>query len=370
MKKIGFISLITIVLLILLIFLGYGPRPDIPENVKPGQEYKSSGEESIARATSELVLNSIKERYASQTLMKRDAHPHAHGCVRGGFRINSVTDPALRGGLFKTPAEYKVWIRYSNGGTKPKADIEGDIRGMGIKLMGVPGEKIQTDEKLTQDFLLISNPVLPAGEPAEYLALFRAALKGKPMSYFFGGAPWNWKLRALGIVKDIRSLEVPGVHAIRYWSTVPYKLGAAAVKYSVRPCKKSQMKMPADPSRYYLRENLKTALEKGNICLKFMVQFQKDPVKMPVEDSSVVWNEAESPFIEVAEINIPPQKFDTPAQNKFCEELTFNPWHSLPAHRPLGGINRVRKIAYDTIAKYRLEKNKVKRTEPDGNERF
>ena len=40
-----------------------------------------------------------------------------------------------------------------------------------------------------------------------------------------------------------------------------------------------------------------------------------------------------------------------------CENLSFNPWHSLPAHRPLGGINRARKVVYPALSKLRHERN-------------
>jgi hypothetical protein len=54
----------------------------------------------------------------------------------------------------------------------------------------------------------------------------------------------------------------------------------------------------------------------------------------------------------------------------FCENLAFNPWRSLPEHRPLGGINRVRKDLYQELAKFRHQRNGVSYTEPTGDENF
>ncbi len=76
---------------------------------------------------------------------------------------------------------------------------------MGIKLLGVDGPKLSADENRTQEFLLINHPVLPVGAADEYLALFQAAFAKKPMSYFLGGMPWNWKLTALQESISIRS---------------------------------------------------------------------------------------------------------------------------------------------------------------------
>ena len=60
----------------------------------------------------------------------------------------------------------------------------------------------------------------------------------------------------------------------------------------------------------------------------------------------------------------PAQTFDTPEQQAFGENLSFTPWHSLPAHRPLGGINRARKEIYRAISKQRHDLNGVFAREP------
>lgn len=371
MKKKILIGLAVFIGIIIFILIsGQGPFVDIPDNTELGKEYKKAGEDEIAQATSNLVLSSIKKLYPEGKTVLRDAHPYSHGCLKGSFQVQPGLSKELSQGLFSKPDTWPVWMRFSNGTTKNTPDTTGGIRGIGIKLMGVAGKKIQGDEKLTQDFLLITNPVLPVGDPAEYLDLFQAALAGKPMGYFFDGMPWNWKLTALKIVIDIRKKKIPNMLDIQYWSTVPFKLGNLAVKYSVKPCKKLNLKIPKNPSEHYLRDGMVEFLNEKNACFEFMVQTQKHPQKMPVEDPAIEWDEKLSAFQTVAIINIPRQKFDSPAQNRFCENLTFNPWHSLPEHRPLGGINRVRKIAYDQIASYRLNVNKVIRREPTGLETF
>ena len=66
----------------------------------------------------------------------------------------------------------------------------------------------------------------------------------------------------------------------------------------------------------------------------------------------------------VAGIRIPQQNFDSVAQRTFGENLSYTPWHSLPVHRPLGGVNRARKIVYNVISTFRHEKNGVAQVEP------
>lgn len=91
---------------------------------------------------------------------------------------------------------------------------------------------------------------------------------------------------------------------------------------------------------------------------------------MSVEDSRTEWTEAEAPFVKVATIVIPRQVFSTPAQDAFCEDLSFTPWHSLPEHRPLGGMNRVRRVVYEAISELRHTLNGTERREPSGDEVF
>ena len=91
---------------------------------------------------------------------------------------------------------------------------------------------------------------------------------------------------------------------------------------------------------------------------------------MPIEDATVAWDEAVSPFRKVATIDIPPQQFESPARMELCENLAFNPWHSLAVHRPLGGLNRARKELYRQLADFRHERNGVVYAEPTGDEAY
>ena len=51
---------------------------------------------------------------------------------------------------------------------------------------------------------------------------------------------------------------------------------------------------------------------------------------------------------------------------EYAEHLSFTPWHSLPEHRPIGGVNRIRKTVYEQISTLRHNANKTPRREPQG----
>ena len=140
--------------------------------------------------------------------------------------------------------------------------------------------------------------------------------------------------------------------------------GATAVKYSAIPHVTHPDEIPANPGPDYLRAAMVRQLAQGAVVFDFTVQLQVDASNMPIEDPGKEWQESESPFRKVATIRIPQQEFDSEAQRTFGENLSYTPWHSLPAHRPLGGINRARKIVYDAISTFRHERNNVARQEP------
>ena len=69
-------------------------------------------------------------------------------------------------------------------------------------------------------------------------------------------------------------------------------------------------------------------------------------------------------------MHIPKQTFDPPAQFDFARRLKFNPWHCLPAHRPLGNQSRARFRMYQKLSDYRQQMNQTSHLEPTGDEVF
>jgi hypothetical protein len=115
-----------------------------------------------------------------------------------------------------------------------------------------------------------------------------------------------------------------------------------------------------------LRAAMAAHLDRADAGFDFLVQL-RDPRgnrAMPVEDASVVWSDKKAKFHRVARIAIPRQEFDTPERMQFCQDLSYTPWHSLPDHRPIGGINRARKSVYEAVSRLRHDRNGAPRREP------
>jgi hypothetical protein len=74
--------------------------------------------------------------------------------------------------------------------------------------------------------------------------------------------------------------------------------------------------------------------------------------------------------VAVATLRLPCQRLDSPAQLAFAHNLSFNPWHTLAAHRPLGNQNRARRRLYQTLSTLRQAMNETPHREPTGDEVF
>src|SRR4051794_18206737 len=70
-------------------------------------------------------------------------------------------------GVFAAGSSWPVYVRFSNGSTNSQRDGEPDVRGIALKLVGVPGKKIipGLEDKKTQDFLLIPSEAFAMRTP-------------------------------------------------------------------------------------------------------------------------------------------------------------------------------------------------------------
>ena len=109
----------------------------------------------------------------------------------------------------------------------------------------------------------------------------------------------------------------------------------------------------------FLRSPLTQPLSTDRLpaCVALQIQRQDANKYRPIEDTSIEWREQDAPFETVARITLPAQDFDTPALKLQCDNLSFNPWFGIEAHRPIGGINRLRKAGYEAVSDYRHARN-------------
>jgi len=100
---------------------------------------------------------------------------------------------------------------------------------------------------------------------------------------------------------------------------------------------------------------LEETLRSQPLLFEFQVQLRTSANSMSVEDATVEWPESESSFHTVALLLIPRQAIDTEQQTAMCPQPAFNVWHATACHRPLGGINRLRREVYPISAAWRRQ---------------
>ena len=268
------------------------------------------------------------------------------GCVRCEFTVPDGLPADLRVGLFATPGSFKGHIRFANATSE--SDKDQDIRGMSIKLTGVPGANLMAGST-DHDFVLFSHPVMLASTAKEFLELLKAnEARGLRRITYFATHPKSAAIGAAAEAHHTCHLDIP------YFSATPYRFGAGkAVKYVVLPTSPRKSEKPRHLTESYLLDNMRTHLSQGDATFDFCVQLQSDPEKMPIEDAMVEWSEKDSPYRKVATIRIPSQAFESFEQMAFAEKIAFNPWSTLQEHQPIGGMNRARRLIYTELAKLR-----------------
>ncbi len=303
---------------------------------------------------------------------QRAGNTKTHGIVRAEFAVDDGLPERLRHGIFAEPKTYKAYVRFSGPGPDWPDDID-DVGFMSctVKLMGVPGAKIFPDEKYTQDFLAVTTPTFVTPDVRANAQLQRELRDSTEFFYFFNlREPHILDALMQGLWNKTQSSPLEA----QYWSCTPYLLGEGqAMQYSIRTTLTSRTRIPNLPFRpkpNYLRDAMAATLAMQDVDLDFLIQIQTDAHRMPIENAAVRWPLRLSPYVKVATIHIPRQRFDSPAQLAFANVLRYSPWHCLPAHRPLGNQNRVRWRMYSELSKLRQLMNDVQRYEPTGDEQF
>jgi hypothetical protein len=335
------------------------------------REERPPGEAEDVRRILDIIEKGYGRYAGGNYTAHRMIHGKQHGCVRARFVIHDDIPFDIKYGVLAQPGgtSFPAWIRFSNGNGNIRTDGAPDGRGMAIKLMGLQGPMLSSDEAHTQDFLLQSSPNFFARNAHDYIKFMKLGTRQNLAGAGHFVASLNpassTDLKEVGILAESGKI-ISSPLLSRYWGALPAQLGPFAVKTSVVPCPESAVK-PTLVERLehdYLRKMMREHLSENPACFIFRVQVQIDAREEPIEDATVAWDERKYPPVPVATIRIPKQEFDTKERMDFCENLSFNPWHSLSEHRPLGGLNRLRKAVYEKSSKIRHELNLRQPTEP------
>jgi len=303
---------------------------------------------------------------------ERGGNTKTQGIVRAEFIVHDDIPVHMKRGIYAKAQRFPAWVRFSGPGPYITPDIEDvGFMSISIKLMGVPGPKLMEQEQHTLDMFGVSTPTFVTPDVKANAALQIESVKNAQIFYFVNlreSHVLDLVMQSLFIKTQSSPFEAP------YFSCVPYLLGEGqAMQYSVWPKSTKRTPIPRLPLRPpddYLRQAMVATLNREEVELDIRLQMQTDPHLMPIENAGVLWPEKLSPRVSVATLRIPKQTFDSPAQMEFAKKLSYNPWHTIAEHRPLGNQSRARRRMYWELSKLRHDMNVVPHYEPTGNEVF
>lgn len=351
--------------------LPYDPAFEIPEE---GEAETTKG-----------MLDSLK--HISTTTFEhsghaiRSVHAKSHGLLLGELTVADGLPSVYAQGMFAAPGTFQVAMRMSTTPGDVLDDKVSTPRGIGMKVVGVPGARVAGSEgDTTQDFVLVNGPVFLAPSAKKFLGSL------KPLAATTDKVP-NLKRAFSAVLRGtekvieavggesgtIKSLGGhPETHPLgeTYFSQAPILYGEHMAKISLAPVspeltaltdKDVDLSGTPDGLRKAVVEHFAT--HGGEWVLR--VQLCTNLETMPIEDASVEWSEEESPWVTVAHLRALPQAAWSDALSKAVDDgMQFNPWHALAAHRPIGSIMRVRKAAYAMSKQFRAQRNGVTIAEP------
>ena len=287
-----------------------------------------------------------RARAARAQVTRRGLHAKQNLAAHARFEVRDDLPAHARVGLFTPGAAHAALVRFSNGSGGVQPDRRPDVRGMAVKVFGVPGKKLipGMEDCPTQDFLAILTPAVPFRGPEEFVWVVTASARPAtflPKALFHLGPARA--LTLLGALQKGLGRPVPSLAANQYYSALPVRFGPHAVKYTFVPLDGGGA---SGPTPEVLAEELAGRLRRGPVRWDFKVQLFADERRTPIEDPTVDWD---TPYLPLARLTLPQQDCASPRGEKlltWSDGLSYDPWHALEALRPLGAMMRSRSAAY------------------------
>ena len=338
------------------------PYSDAIETIQP-EETETSNQ--IA-ATLLDISRKVGQR---QRHTVRSVHAKSHGLLKAEFSVLPDLDQHLRQGLFAEEKSYGAVMRFSTNPGDILSDHISTPRGLAIKVSGVEGEMLPNHAgHVTQDFVFNNASTFHAPNTKEFLKgitlLDKHADDSEALKQAVSSAAQTAE-EGLELIKQkssfLKGFGHPPTHPLgeTYHTAVPLRFGNYFGKLHLVPISDNLISLKGKhidhPTSWNaVKDSIIAFFERETAVWELRVQLCTDLEKMPVEDASVEWTEQLSPSLPLARITAQTQNAYSDARRVWVDEqLSFNPWHSLAAHRPLGNIMRARFQSYKASSEYR-----------------
>lgn len=356
-----------------------------PVSYSPGVETPEKDEAQTTREMVDALLSISEVTYKDSGHALRSVHAKSHGLLRAELEVSAGLPPELAQGLFAKLGRYPVVMRFS---TIPGDLLDDSIsvpRGLAIKILGVPGDRLPGSENdTTQDFVLVNGPAFAAPTAKAFLGKLKLLAKTtdkaeglkKVLAATLRGLETVLEAAGTGsgLLKSLGGHPRTNILGETFFSQAPIRYGDYIAKVSIAPASSELMALTNAPLDAHgghdvIRDMAQEFFADHDAVWELRVQLCMDLALMPVEDSSKPWSEDLSPYVTVARITAQPQdSWSSESVRSVDDAMAFSPWHGLLAHQPLGSIMRVRRQTYDKSSSFRRERNGCPMREPDAAE--
>lgn len=277
----------------------------------------------------------------------RALHRKQISAASGTLEVLPGLPEFARHGLFAKAGQFEAWVRLSNGGMDRAPDAMPDIRGFAVRVLGVQGDSaLGNGPAVSQDFTLINQSQFAFARSDEFVDFVMAAGQGKGAllkflfkSYGVVGGP----LRLLRMLKSVGK-PFGGFATETLYSAVPMACGPYAVRVRLLPLADNGFAAPGAKADW--SADFEARLRQQTLRWELQLQPFLNEKTTPIEDASVDWP---SPYTTVAVLTLAPQDAASPAGQALASKVegaVFDPWQALASHRPLGDVQRARKVVY------------------------
>jgi len=331
------------------------PTPAWSETYEGGSaEAERLAFEDLAQQIMQLQ-QTIKRRAGAGALQRTFHAKPVFSALNAELAFADDLPAQFQAGFAQPGRRYPAIVRFSNANGHGQADGKPDLRGLAVR--------IAVEGAAGHDLLGSNYHVSHARDARQFVAAGKLAAKG-PVGRMFGiaglalqfGPAEAWRMIA-NIARSRRPSQSLALET--YWSRGAMRWGETlAVRYRFRPAPEATPALAgAESGPDFLSKDFQLRLAEGPVRFDLCLQTYVDPATTPIENAAAAWDDQAAPPVKVATLTITRAASNSSqalADEGAVETLAFNPWNTTDEFRPLGNINRARKVAYDASSAQRL----------------
>ncbi len=321
---------------------------------------QSPGWREIYEGGSPEAERAIFQAMAAEMLGLQGASPDRLRRMMYAKTVAGVTDalllvdptlpPELAVGHFRPGAGLPVTLRFSNASAAPQVDNAPDMRGLALRLSLPKGH--------VHDLVMANFPTSLARDGRQFHAFAMTAIGDREtlLARLAArlGIPESRRI-ALSLKASLKLCS--SLARERFWSGCAFLWGEAPVRFELRPMDPGR-EPAGGPFRSddALRLELAARLAEADVLYRLAIQRYVDERLTPIEDAARDWNARLAPAVEIATLVIPRQDILSVSGRRaltLVDKMALSPWNAPAPFRPLGSLNRMRRVAYEASAQAR-----------------